>query len=87
MFIRKLKNRSGSISVQLISKSQGKYKVIETIGCGNTEQEVEKLYYLAKQEKERLSNQLKLFVSENDTLVEQVFSRLSNSSIKTIDRK
>lgn len=84
MFIRKLKNRSGSISVQLISKSQGKYKVVKTIGSGKTEQEIKKLYYLAKQEKERLSNQLKLFVSENDTLVEEIFSRLSNSSIKTV---
>lgn len=84
MFIRKLKNRSGSISVQLISNSQGKYKVVKTIGSGKTEQEIKKLYYLAKQEKERLSNQLKLFVSENDTLVEEIFSRLSNSSIKTV---
>ena len=84
MFIRKLVNRSGSISVQLISKIEGTYKVIKTIGCGKTEQEVEKLYYLAKQEKEQLSNQLKLFVSENDTVVEQVFSTLKNSSIKTI---
>lgn len=84
MFIRKLKNRSCSISVQLISKTEGKYKVAKTIGCGKTEQEIEKLYYLAKQEKERLSDQIKLFVSESDTLVEEVFSRLSNSSIKTI---
>jgi len=71
-------------AVQLISNSQGKYKVVKTIGSGKTEQEIKKLYYLAKQEKERLSNQLKLFVSENDTLVEEIFSRLSNSSIKTV---
>jgi len=31
MFIRKLKNRSGSISVQLISKTRCKYKVVKTI--------------------------------------------------------
>ena len=84
MFIRKLKNRSGSVSIQIISKSTGKYKVVKTIGCGRNEQEVEKLTYLAKQEVERLSNQPKLFVSENDTVVEQVFSSLSNASIRTI---
>jgi len=84
MFIRKLKNRSGSISIQIISKTTGKYKVVKTIGCGHNEQEVDKLTYLAKQEIERLSNQAKLFISENDTIVEQVFSSLSNASIRTI---
>lgn len=84
MFLRKLKNRSGSISVQIISKVGGKYKVVKTIGCGKTEQEVQKLYYLGKQELERLTMQSKLFVSENDTLVNDIFSSLSNSSIRVI---
>jgi predicted nucleic-acid-binding protein len=84
MFLRKLKNRSGSTSIQIISKASGKYRVLKTIGCGYSEQEIEKLKYIAKQEIERLSNQPKLFVSENDTIVEQVFSSLSNASIKTV---
>ncbi len=33
MFIREKKNKSGSVSVQIISKKRGKYRVIETIGC------------------------------------------------------
>ena len=84
MFIRKNKNRSGSISVQIISKSTGKYKVVQTIGSGNTEQEIQKLIYLAQQEVERLSHQPKLFVSESDTVIDQVFSALENASIKTV---
>ena len=84
MFLRKKKNKSGSVSVQIISKSTGKYKVLKTIGCGHTEQEVIKLTYLAKQEIERLSKQPKLFVWENDIIVEQIFSNLSNASIRTI---
>ena len=84
MFIRKNKNRSGSISVQIISKSTGKYKVLKTIGCGGTEQEIQNLTYLANQEIERLSNQPKLFVSEKDSIVDQVFSVLENSSIRTV---
>lgn len=84
MFIRKNKNRSGSISIQIITKSSGKYKLVKTVGCGHNEQEVEKLTYIAKQEIERLSNQPKLFISENDTIVEQVFSALGNASIKTV---
>jgi len=84
IFLRKLKNRSGSTSIQIISKSSGKYRVLKTVGCGNTEQEIENLKYLAQQEIERLSNQPKLFISENDTIVEDVFASLSNASIKTI---
>ena len=84
IFIRTLKNRSGSISVQIISKTFGKYKVVKTIGCSYQEQEVQKLVYLAKQELERISNQPKLFVSESDTVVEQVIAALGNASIRTI---
>lgn len=84
MFTRKKRNRSGSVSVQIISKSTGKYKVLKTIGCAHTEQEIEKLVYLSKQEIARLSNQLELFVSEKDVIIEQAFSTLSNASIKTI---
>jgi flavoprotein len=37
MFLRKLKNRSGSMSIQIISKTGGKYKVVKTIGTGSAE--------------------------------------------------
>ena len=84
MFLRKLKNRSGSISYQIISKSSGRYKVIKTVGCAHTEQEAVKLTFLAKQEIERLTAQQKLFISEQDTVVEQVIASLSNASIRTV---
>lgn len=84
MFLRKLKNRSGSISVQIISKSTGKYKVIKTIGTSHSEQDILKLWYLGKQELERLSDQPKLFVSESDSVVDQVFDSLKNASIRTV---
>src|ERR1035438_2615934 len=84
VFLRKLLNRSGSISVQIISKSSGKFRSVKTVGTSSSEQEIIKIVYLAKQESERLSNQPKLFISESDTLIEQVFSDLNNSSIRTI---
>lgn len=37
MFIRKKKNPSGVISVQIIDKSKGKYKVVRTIGSSKDE--------------------------------------------------
>lgn len=84
MFLRKLKNRSGSLSVQIISKATGKYKVVKTIGGSNNEQEIQRLIYLGKQEIERLNNQSKLFISENDLLIEQVFTSLKNASVRTV---
>ena len=77
MFIRKKLNSSGSCSVQIIKKIKGRYKVIKTIGCATTWQEIEKLENLAKQEIERLcGNQQKLFGFENDAIFEQAFEVL-----------
>jgi hypothetical protein len=84
MFLRKKKNNSGSTSVQIISKGRGKYKVIKTIGSSDNEQEIQKLVLLARQEIERLNAQPKLFISESDTVVEQVFEALGNASIRTV---
>ena len=84
MFLRKIKNRSGSFSVQIISKGGGKYKVVKTIGSGSSEQELQKLWFIGKQEIERLSAQSELFVSEHDTLVEEIINNLENASVKTV---
>lgn len=84
MFLREKKNKSGSVSVQIIQKLRGKYTVLQTIGSGRTEQEVTRLNYLGKQEISRLSQQAELFVLENDLQVEQIFSNLSNASIRIV---
>jgi transposase len=44
MFVRKKKNKSGVISIQVIDKSTGKYKLIKTIGSSNDVEEVDRLY-------------------------------------------
>ena len=84
MFLRKKPNSSGSISVQIINKISGRYKVVKTIGSSYSEQEIQKFLYLGKQEIERISCQPKLFVSEAATIVDQVFSILDNSNIRTV---
>lgn len=84
MYVRKLKNRSGSTSVQVIQKVKGKYKVYKTIGCATTQQNIEKLENLGKQEIEKILAQPKLFTSETDKAVEQALSDISNSDIRTV---
>jgi transposase len=43
VFIRKKKNKSGSISIQIIDKSSGKFKIIKIIGCASDELEQKEL--------------------------------------------
>jgi len=84
MFIREVKNRSGNISIQIINKAFGKYKVVKTIGCGAERHEIDRLKLLARQEIDRIERQPLLFTSENDELIDEAISSLSNSSISTV---
>lgn len=43
MFVRQKKNKSGVVSVQIIDKSNGRYKMLKTIGSSSDVREVEKL--------------------------------------------
>jgi len=84
MFIRKKPNSSGSQSIQVIQKINGRYKVIKTLGSATTRQEIEKLVDLARQEIERLYGQPKLFISPSDEAIERAFAVLNNASIRTL---
>ena len=39
MFVRKKKNKSGSVSIQIIDKSSGKFKIVKVVGCASKEQQ------------------------------------------------
>jgi transposase len=84
MFIRKKLNSSGSVSIQVIQKINGRNKILKTIGSATTRQKKEELVNLARQEIDQLTSQPKLFISESDALIEHAFSLLSNASIRTV---
>lgn len=84
MYVRKVNNRSGSVSVQVIQKIKGRYKVVKTVGCATTQHKIDNLVNLAKQEIDELSRQCHLFESETDIAVDKVFDALQNASIRTI---
>jgi hypothetical protein len=48
MFFRKKVNKSGVVSIQVIDKSNGKYKVHKTIGSSSESIEIDKLVEQAK---------------------------------------
>jgi transposase len=84
MFIRQKRNKSGSISVHIISKNDGKYKVEKSIGSSSTPEGISILLHQAKYEMELLQGFRSLFVSEQDTAIEGFLQTLSNSNVQVI---
>lgn len=84
MFLRKKKNKSGTVSVQIISKADGKYRVVQTIGSARSEQEIATLVYQGRHELSKLRAQQSLFVFKDDALIESFLSQLENSQIRTV---
>ena len=84
MFLRQKKNKSGSVSIQIISKSSGRYKVVKTIGSAISEQDISVLLYQGKQELSKMQAQNSLFVFENDALIEGFLNQVQNSQIRTV---
>lgn len=62
------------MTIQIIDKYSDKYKVYKTIVSASDELEIQHLMYLAKQEFDRVTRQAELFVSENDTVIDQAYS-------------
>jgi transposase len=84
MFVRKKKNKSGTTSVQIISKSRGKYRVIKTIGCARTTREEELMMLLANTELERLECNQSLFVEHDDLVVDSFVNSIANDHLQII---
>jgi hypothetical protein len=65
MFVRKKPNKSGSTSVQIISKKSGVYQVVQSLGSSYDPDEIEKLAakgrYLIKS---KWGKQLKLLTTK-----------------------
>lgn len=84
MFLRKKKNKSGTVSVQIISKVSGTYQVVQTIGSARSEQDIATLVYQGQHRLLKLQAQQGLFVFENDALIESFLNELQNSQIRTV---
>ncbi len=78
MFVRKKKNKSGLVSVQVIDKSTGSYKVVKTIGCSSDASVINELYLQGQKYIATYGGQQTL------NLPDQGFSQLVRSSIKDI---
>ncbi|MBL0024454.1 MAG: hypothetical protein IPO98_05270 [Saprospiraceae bacterium] len=66
MFIRLKKNKSGSFSVQILLKENGRNRLIKSIGSSSDEKELAILREKAQQELDRLKGQRSMFVFDKD---------------------
>ena len=86
MFLRKKRNKSGSITVQIVDKSNGNWK-IQTIGTSKDATEIERLKLKVKQiMKADQPGQSWLFpkINKEDMLLENLMEQLSNNQIRTV---
>ena len=84
MFIRKNKNRSGSISIQLVEKKNRKNRIIKTVGVARTKREEKLLIMLATSELERLRGMESLFMEHDDLVVDSFVENISNDDLRVV---
>ena len=84
MFIRKNKNCSGTISIQIVQKHNRSNKVLKTFGIAQTKREEELFLLLAKTELERLRRLQSLFVDHDDLVVENFVNSIANEHLQII---
>ncbi len=79
MFVRKKKNKSGSVSIQIIKKIARTNRVIKTIGCSSDPYEIDRLFKKGLYELPRLYG-FTLF----DNILEPELNALSNDNIRVV---
>ena len=86
MFVRKKKNKSGTVSVQVIDKRNG-YRVVKTVGCSANKDEIEQLMIEAQQIIHATAvGQKWLFPwkSKEELIIETFVKSLANAQIRTL---
>jgi transposase len=84
MFIRPKRNKSGSVSIQILAKVGRKNKLLKTVGCAKTKSEEDLLMMLAKTEIERLSGMQSLFVEQEDLVVKSFVKGIANHHLQIV---
>ena len=81
--VRKKKNASGSTSVQILDRTNRKYKVVETIGCSSIDEEIEQFYEKALERINELSQNLfanNISESNKKILLKELLSNLTTQN-------
>lgn len=85
MFVRKKPNKQGSISVQIIDKSDGKYKVVKTVGCSSDQEEIDQMVVKAHQTVPILTKQYVIpLIPYEDKVISSFFKTSKSFKISVI---
>lgn len=84
MFIRKNRNRSGSISIQICHKDYRTNKVIKAVGVAKSKREEELLLLIARTELERLQGMQSLFVEHDDLVADNFVDSIANDHLQIV---
>lgn len=84
MFIRKNRNRSGSVSIQILRKIGRRNKVVKTVGVALTCHEEEVLVQRAKDEIIQIQGSAVLFSEPEDILIDSFVDSIKNDDIQIV---
>lgn len=85
MFIRQKKNKSGLISIQIIDKSSGKYRVAKTIGSSSDTFVIEKLIIKAKDFIKKHQGTLEFDFTNSSSHIETILNSITSHKLIGID--
>lgn len=75
--MRKKPNKSGLISVQVIDKSSGRYRVLKTIGLSSSSEEIERLVLEGKRYIQNLNGTQEIDFTDHQSIYNQVLSSIT----------
>src|SRR6266853_6365593 len=85
MFVRKKPNKQGSVSVQIIDKSDGRYRVVKTIGCSSDQEEIDQLVVKAHRTLPVLTRQYVIpLIPYEDKLISSFFKTSKSFRISVV---
>lgn len=85
MFIRQKKNKRGFISVQVIDKRSGRYKLLKTIGSSSDNLKIKQLIIEAGIWVKKHSGLIEIDFAQQDVLLEQLVGSIQQIKIAGIE--
>ena len=84
MFIRQKRNKSGVISIQIIDKSSGKYKLYKTVGSSSDPIEISNLLARAKNVLQQITGTQELDFADTTKQIENVLNNITSHKLAGI---
>lgn len=81
MFVRRKKNKSGLVSIQVIDKSSGRYKLIKTIGSSSDKNEIESFFKQGQEYIKRYKGQAVFDFTNSDELFSKFISGITEVNV------